>query len=90
MCFAIALPAASTICYEFYCSPPVSIRDADNVIVIRNGEIVEQGTHQQLLEAKGVFHQLYLSQFKGLAIWSPPIILMVICCYDYDRKPGVL
>lgn len=45
-----------------------TIRDADNVIVIKNGEIVEQGTHQQLLDAKGVFHQLYMSQFKGLAI----------------------
>jgi ATP-binding cassette subfamily B protein len=45
-----------------------TIRDADNVIVIRNGEIVEQGTHQQLLDAKGVFHQLYMSQFKGMAI----------------------
>ncbi|HEU0293127.1 MAG TPA: ABC transporter ATP-binding protein [Anaerolineales bacterium] len=45
-----------------------TIRDADNVIVIRDGEIVEQGTHQQLLEAKGFFHKLYMSQFKGLAI----------------------
>jgi ATP-binding cassette, subfamily B, multidrug efflux pump len=45
-----------------------TIRDADNVIVIKNGEIVEQGTHQQLLEAKGFFHHLYMSQFKGLAI----------------------
>jgi ATP-binding cassette, subfamily B, multidrug efflux pump len=45
-----------------------TIRDADNVLVIKDGEIVEQGTHQQLLDAKGVFHQLYVSQFKGLAI----------------------
>ncbi|HSK87192.1 MAG TPA: ABC transporter ATP-binding protein [Anaerolineales bacterium] len=45
-----------------------TIRDADNVIVIKDGEIVEQGTHQQLLEAKGIFHHLYMSQFKGLAI----------------------
>jgi ATP-binding cassette subfamily B multidrug efflux pump len=45
-----------------------TIRDADNVIVINNGEIVEQGTHQQLLEAKGFFHHLYMSQFKGLVI----------------------
>ena len=45
-----------------------TIRDADNVIVIKDGEIVEQGTHQQLLEAKGFFHKLYVSQFKGLAI----------------------
>jgi ATP-binding cassette subfamily B protein len=45
-----------------------TIRDADNVIVINDGEIVEQGTHQQLLDAKGFFHHLYMSQFKGLAI----------------------
>jgi ATP-binding cassette, subfamily B, multidrug efflux pump len=45
-----------------------TIRDADQVIVINNGEIVEQGTHQQLLDAKGFFHHLYMSQFKGLAI----------------------
>ncbi len=45
-----------------------TIRDADKVIVIQDGEVVEQGTHQQLLEAKGFFHHLYMSQFKGLAI----------------------
>jgi len=45
-----------------------TIRDADNVIVINNGEIVEQGTHEQLLRAKGFFHHLYMSQFKGLEI----------------------
>ena len=45
-----------------------TIRDADNVIVINEGEIVEQGTHQQLLDTQGFFHHLYMSQFKGLAI----------------------
>jgi ATP-binding cassette subfamily B protein len=45
-----------------------TIRDADKVIVIKDGEIVEQGTHQQLLDARGFFHHLYMSQFKGLAI----------------------
>jgi len=45
-----------------------TIRDADQVIVIKDGEIVEQGNHQQLLDAKGFFHHLYMSQFKGLAI----------------------
>ena len=45
-----------------------TIRDADNVIVINNGEIVEQGSHEQLLESKGFFHHLYMSQFKGLVI----------------------
>lgn len=45
-----------------------TIRDADNVVVIRDGELVEQGTHQQLLDRKGFYHHLYLSQFKGEAI----------------------
>jgi ATP-binding cassette subfamily B protein len=45
-----------------------TIRDADNVIVINEGEIVEQGTHQQLLDKRGFFHHLYISQFKGQTI----------------------
>jgi ATP-binding cassette, subfamily B, multidrug efflux pump len=45
-----------------------TIRDADNVIVINDGEIVEQGSHQQLLEKKGFFHHLYMAQFKGQEI----------------------
>jgi len=45
-----------------------TIRDADKVIVINNGEIVEQGTHQQLLDLRGFYHHLYLSQFKGQEI----------------------
>ena len=45
-----------------------TIRDADNVVVINHGEIVEQGTHQQLLDRRGFYHHLYVSQFKGQAI----------------------
>jgi ATP-binding cassette subfamily B protein len=45
-----------------------TIRDADQVIVIDNGEIVERGTHSQLLEKRGFYHKLYVSQFKGQAI----------------------
>jgi ATP-binding cassette subfamily B protein len=45
-----------------------TIRDADQVLVVREGEIVERGTHQQLLERRGFYHQLYVSQFKGQAI----------------------
>ena len=45
-----------------------TIRDADNVVVINQGEIVEQGTHQELLDKRGFYHNLYLSQFKGQAI----------------------
>ncbi|HEY9078095.1 MAG TPA: ABC transporter ATP-binding protein [Anaerolineaceae bacterium] len=45
-----------------------TIRDADNVVVINQGEIVEQGSHQELLDLRGFYHHLYLSQFKGQAI----------------------
>jgi ATP-binding cassette subfamily B protein len=45
-----------------------TIRDADKVVVIRDGEIVEQGTHDELLERRGFYHHLYVSQFKGEAI----------------------
>ena len=45
-----------------------TIRDADNVVVINNGEIVEQGTHAQLLAQRGFYYQLVMSQFKGQTI----------------------
>jgi ATP-binding cassette subfamily B protein len=45
-----------------------TIRDADHVVVINDGEVVEQGTHDQLLQKRGFYHHLYLSQFKGIAI----------------------
>jgi ATP-binding cassette subfamily B protein len=45
-----------------------TIRDADLVLVIKDGEIVEKGTHQELLDLKGFYHRLYVSQFKGQAI----------------------
>jgi ATP-binding cassette, subfamily B, multidrug efflux pump len=42
-----------------------TIQDADELLVIRDGEIVEQGTHRQLLDQHGFYQHLYLSQFKG-------------------------
>ena len=45
-----------------------TIRDADQVLVIDHGQIIEQGTHQQLLDQRGFYHRLYMSQFKGFAI----------------------
>lgn len=45
-----------------------TIRDANRVVVIHNGEIVEQGTHPQLLERRGFYYNLYQAQFKGQAI----------------------
>jgi len=45
-----------------------TIRDADTILVINDGEIIERGTHDDLLEKKGFYHHLYVSQFKGQQI----------------------
>jgi ATP-binding cassette subfamily B protein len=42
-----------------------TIRDADVILVMDNGQIVEQGNHAQLLEARGPYYELYNSQFSG-------------------------
>ena len=45
-----------------------TIRDANLVVVIKDGEIAEKGTHQELLDRDGVYRHLYVSQFKGKEI----------------------
>jgi ATP-binding cassette subfamily B protein len=40
-----------------------TIRDADLILVMESGRIVEQGTHEQLLERRGAFYELYHAQF---------------------------
>lgn len=42
-----------------------TIRDADLILVINNGEIVEQGSHSDLLAQEGFYANLYQSQFAG-------------------------
>ncbi len=42
-----------------------TIRDADLILVMKDGDIVEQGNHVQLLAANGVYAALYRSQFEG-------------------------
>jgi ATP-binding cassette subfamily B multidrug efflux pump len=42
-----------------------TIRDADVILVMENGKIVEQGTHHELLEARGHYFDLYNSQFAA-------------------------
>jgi len=42
-----------------------TIRNADAVLVINGGEIIERGTHDELLAKKGFYYNLYMSQFKG-------------------------
>jgi ATP-binding cassette subfamily B multidrug efflux pump len=45
-----------------------TIRDADQVLVINDGRIIEQGTHHELLDRRGFYQHLYISQFKGQTI----------------------
>ena len=40
-----------------------TIVDADVILVLRDGQIVEQGSHRQLLEQRGFYYQLYTSQY---------------------------
>ena len=40
-----------------------TIQNADVILVMRDGQIIEQGTHQELLAKKGFYEQLYQSQF---------------------------
>ena len=40
-----------------------TIRSADQILVMRDGRIIEQGTHEELLEKKGFYTQLYSAQF---------------------------
>jgi len=42
-----------------------TVRKADQVLVIKDGEIIERGTHDSLLEARGFYYRLYNSQFRG-------------------------
>ena len=43
-----------------------TIRDADTIIVMKDGDIVELGNHESLLEKDGFYASLYRSQFEGL------------------------
>jgi ATP-binding cassette subfamily B protein len=41
-----------------------TIRNADQVFMLRDGEIIERGTHDELLEKRGAYYDLYMSQFR--------------------------
>ncbi len=45
-----------------------TIRDADTILVMENGSIVEQGNHEELLAAGGAYYNLYNAQFVAAAI----------------------
>jgi len=45
-----------------------TIRDADIILVMENGSIVEQGNHEELLASGGAYYNLYNAQFVAAAI----------------------
>ncbi|HEY0215909.1 MAG TPA: ABC transporter ATP-binding protein [Cellulomonas sp.] len=45
-----------------------TIRDADLILVMEHGAIVEKGTHTELIAAEGAYHRLYQSQFAGAVV----------------------
>jgi ATP-binding cassette subfamily B multidrug efflux pump len=49
-----------------------TIRNAHQIFVINEGEIIERGTHNELMTAKGFYYDLYMSQFKGTYNMNQP------------------
>jgi len=40
-----------------------SVKNADQILVLNNGRIIEQGTHEKLIDLKGYYYNVYLSQY---------------------------
>lgn len=61
----LAMDALAKDCTSFIIAHRLStIRDADLILVMNNGDIVEQGNHNELLEKGGFYAKLYKSQFE--------------------------
>ncbi|WP_248930837.1 ABC transporter ATP-binding protein [Paenibacillus hamazuiensis] len=43
-----------------------TIRDADTIMVIDRGQIIEQGSHDRLIEEEGTYHRMFVNQFKNI------------------------
>ena len=44
-----------------------TIQSADHILVLDGGKVVEQGTHQELMNLGGFYHKLYQSQFDSVS-----------------------
>jgi ATP-binding cassette subfamily B protein len=49
-----------------------TIRDSDVIVAINDGRVVDVGSHDELMAAKGFYHDLYMSQFRGGATPAAP------------------
>ena len=61
-----------------------TIRNADNLLVLDGGEVVERGRHEELLAQKGFYYDLYRSQFRRIG----PEETLHIAFDDDGHKPG--
>ena len=43
-----------------------TIKESDVILVMRDGQVIEQGTHENLLMQKGFYYNLYNSQYTGV------------------------
>ena len=50
-----------------------TIRNADRILVINEGRMIERGTHKELLQQKGFYYNLYMAQFKGINKAEEPL-----------------
>ena len=41
-----------------------TIQNADHILVVDHGDVVEQGTHEELMQSKGAYYKMYASQFE--------------------------
>ncbi len=53
-----------------------TIRHADQVLAVKDGQIIERGTHDELLAARGFYYELYMSQFRRDVDFSDLEIVM--------------
>ncbi|MEM1990458.1 MAG: ABC transporter ATP-binding protein [Candidatus Bathyarchaeia archaeon] len=51
-----------------------TIRNADKIIVLDNGRIVEEGTHEELIKKRGLYYKIYQSLFEAQKEFLPPKI----------------
>jgi len=57
--------------------------------VINQGEIIERGTHRELLEKKGFYYNLYMSQFKGTNLSQAEGIPAPIYAETRSKQPTI-
>ena len=50
-----------------------TVREADQILVIDDGRVVERGRHEELLELDGLYAELYRTQFQRQAVAEPVV-----------------